>query len=84
MLAFCCAGLAEVFSSLDQSFARLTFETLALVGCGLLVGELVRNRRLNLESQTRLKILVETSPAAIVTVDERGFIELANRAAVNC
>jgi PAS domain-containing protein len=26
--------------------------------------------------------LVETSPAAIVTVDERGFIELANRAAV--
>jgi PAS domain S-box-containing protein len=25
--------------------------------------------------------LVETSPAAIVTVDERGFIELANRAA---
>jgi PAS domain-containing protein len=27
--------------------------------------------------------LVETSPAAIVTVDERGFIELANRAAVD-
>jgi len=26
--------------------------------------------------------LVETSPAAIVTVDERGFIELANQAAV--
>jgi len=26
-------------------------------------------------------VLVETSPAAIVTVDERGFIELANRAA---
>jgi len=26
---------------------------------------------------------VETSPAAIVTVDERGFIELANRAAVD-
>jgi PAS domain S-box-containing protein len=25
--------------------------------------------------------LVETSPAAIVTVDERGFVELANRAA---
>jgi len=82
VLGFCCAGLAEVFSSLDQSFARLTFETLALAGCGLFVGELVRNRRLNLESQARLKVLVETSPAAIVTVDDRGFIELANRAAV--
>jgi PAS domain S-box-containing protein len=74
--------LAEVFSSLEPSFVRLTFETLALAGCGLFVGELVRNRRLSLESQARLKALVETSPAAIVTVDERGFIELANRAAV--
>src|SRR6202012_1401812 len=44
--------------------------------------ELVRNRRGTLEAQARLRALVETSPAAIVTVDERGFIELANRAAV--
>jgi DNA-binding CsgD family transcriptional regulator len=28
-----------------------------------------------------LRVLVETSPAAIVTLDEHGFIELANRAA---
>jgi PAS domain S-box-containing protein len=82
LLGIVCAVLAEVFSSLDPSFVRLTFETLALAGCGLFVGELVRNRRLSLESQARLKALVETSPAAIVTVDERGFIELANRAAV--
>ncbi|MGD0498605.1 MAG: LuxR C-terminal-related transcriptional regulator [Bryobacteraceae bacterium] len=81
-LGVVCAALAEVFSSLAPSFVRLIFETLALAGCGLFVGELVRNRRLNLESQARLKALVETSPAAIVTVDERGFIELANRAAV--
>ena len=82
VLGVVCAVLAEVFSSLDPSFVRLTFETLALAGCGLFVGELVRNRRLSLESQARLKALVETSPAAIVTVDERGVIELANRAAV--
>jgi PAS domain-containing protein len=82
LLGIVCAALAEVFSSLDPSFVRLTFEALALAGCGLFVGELVRNRRLSLESQARLKALVETSPAAIVTVDERGFIELANRAAV--
>jgi PAS domain S-box-containing protein len=82
LLGASCAVLAEVFSSLEPSFVRLSFETLALVGCGLFVGELVRNRRLSLESQARLKVLVETSPAAIVTVDERGFIELANGAAV--
>jgi PAS domain S-box-containing protein len=77
-----CAVLAEQFSSLEPSSVRLTFVTLALVGCGLFVAELVRNRRLSLASQARLKVLVETSPAAIVTVDERGFIELANAAAV--
>jgi PAS domain S-box-containing protein len=82
LLGAACAALAEVFSSLNQSFVRLGFETLALAGCGLFVGELVRNRRMSLEAQERLKALVETSPAAIVTVDERGFIELANRAAV--
>jgi len=77
-----CAALAEIFSSLEPSFVRLTFEALALAGCGLFVGELVRNRRLDLQSQERLKALVETSPAAIVTVDEQGFIVIANRAAV--
>ena len=82
LLGVGCAVLSEVFSSLDRSTVRLAFETLALAGCGLFVSELVRNRRLTLEGQERLKALVETSPAAIVTVDERGFIELANNAAV--
>ena len=82
LLGTACAVLAEIFSSLEPSFVRLGFETLALSGCGLFVSELVRNRRLSLQAQERLKALVETSPAAIVTVDERGFIELANRAAV--
>jgi len=81
LLGLSCAVLSEAFSSLERSFVRLSFETLALAGCGLFVAELVRNRRLSLEAQERLRILVETSPAAIVTIDERGFIELANRAA---
>jgi two-component system sensor kinase FixL len=81
LLAACCAVLAEVFSSLEPSLVRLSFETLALAGCGLFFAELIRNRRLTLQAEARLKALVETSPAAIVTVDERGFIELANRAA---
>src|SRR5579872_5096059 len=82
-LGIVCAVLAEEFSALEPSVVRLSFESLALVGCGLFVHELAQNRRLSLESEARLKALVETSPAAIVTVDERGFIELANRAAVD-
>jgi PAS domain S-box-containing protein len=82
LLGVGCAVLSEVFSSLDPSAVRLAFETLALAACGLFVAELVRNRRLTLQGQARLKALVETSPAAIVTVDEHGFIELVNHAAV--
>ena len=88
LLGVACAVLAEVFSSLDRSLIRFGFEALALVGCGLFVAELSRNRRLSLEAhrislaaQERLRALVETSSAAIVTVDERGFIELANQTA---
>jgi PAS domain S-box-containing protein len=84
VLGFACAVLSERFSNLDPSDAniRLGFEALALCGCGLLTSEVLRNRRLSLAAQERITVLVETSPAAIVTVDERGFIELANRAAV--
>lgn len=82
LLGVGCAVLSEIFSSLERSTVRLAFETLALAGCGLFVSELLRNRRLTMQGQERLKALVETSPAAIVTVDGNGFIELANNAAV--
>jgi two-component system, LuxR family, sensor kinase FixL len=82
-LAAACAVLAELFSALEPSSVRLAFETLALAGCGLFIAELVRNRRLTLQGEARTRALVETSPAAIVTVDEKGFIELANQAAVD-
>lgn len=80
-----CALLSERFSNLDPSDSkiRLGFEALALSGCGLLISEVLRNRRLSTEAQERMRILVETSPAAIVIVDEKGFIELANRAAAD-
>ncbi len=82
LLGFGCALLSEVFSSLNRSPIRLAFETLALAGCGLFVAELLRNRRLTIRGQERLRTLVETSPAAIVIVDDHGFIELANQAAL--
>src|SRR5271163_1765406 len=83
LLGVACALLSERFSNLDPSDAniRLGFEALALCGCGLLTSEVLRNRRLSLEAQERIRVLVETSPAAIVTVGGHGFIELANRAA---
>lgn len=83
-LGVLCAILSEAFSSLDPAWraSRLAFEALAFAGCGLFVSELLRNRRLNLQTQQRLRALVDTSPAAIVTIDEHGVIELANQAAV--
>jgi PAS domain S-box-containing protein len=77
-----CALLSDLFSSLEHSYVRFTFEALALAGCGLFVSELIRNRQLTIDAQARIRALVETSPAAIVTVDERGFIEAANEAAL--
>jgi PAS domain S-box-containing protein len=83
LMGIACALLSERFSNLDPADApiRLSFEALALAGSGLFVSEVLRNRRLRLASQERIRVLVETSPAAIVTVDEHGFIELANHAA---
>jgi len=83
LMGIACALLSERFSNLDPADApiRLSFEAVALVGSGLFISEVLRNRRLRLSSQERLRVLVETSPAAIVTVDEHGFIELANHAA---
>jgi PAS domain S-box-containing protein len=82
-MGIACALLSERFSNLDPADAplRTGFEALALVGSGLFISEVLRNRRLRLASQERLRVLVETSPAAIVTVDDHGFIELANHAA---
>jgi two-component system, LuxR family, sensor kinase FixL len=83
LMGLVCALLSERFSNLDPADAniRLGFEALALCGCGLLTSEVVRNRRMSLEAQERTRILVETSPAAILTVNEGGLIELANQAA---
>ncbi len=84
VLGIGCALLSERFSNLDPADfrIRLAFEALALCGCGLLTAEVLRNRRLTVEAEERMRVLVETSPAAIVTVDEHGFINLANQSAV--
>lgn len=83
LLALACAMLSTHSTLLDMPLLRLAVQFLTLAGCGLFVAEWLRNRRLRAETQERLRILLETSPAAIVTVDERGFVEFANRAATD-
>lgn len=83
LVGIVCALLSEAFSLLppEGRAVRLILETLAFTGCGLFVSELLRNRRLNVQTQQRLTALIETSPAAIITVDEHGAISRANQAA---
>jgi len=74
---------------------RSVIGLLAYSGTGLFVVELARRRRLALrhvaeleeeskrreEAEAQLKVLIETSPAAILTVDGEGRIRLVNQAA---
>jgi len=75
--------------------ARLITAFLVFAGTGLFVSEMARGRRMALqytrelkeqnerreEAENQLKMLVESSPAAIVTLDAEGRIDIANLAA---
>ncbi len=74
---------------------RMILTFAAFLGAGLFVFESVRNRRLasqhlseveheidlRREAETQLKVLVESSPASIFTLDASGKVLLANEAA---
>jgi len=97
VLALVCAVLQESFSNLppNDSLTRLVMSSAGFLGTGLLIAELLRNRRAaqrhldEVEQQVRLReaaeqqlrMLIESSPAAIVTVDGSGRILVANAAA---
>jgi two-component system, LuxR family, sensor kinase FixL len=85
-----CAFLQEAFSNLPESEAvvRLLFSSAGFVGTGLFISEMVRNRRIVLrhsgeleDAEKQLRSLIESSPAAIVTIDSQGKVLLANEAA---
>jgi PAS domain S-box-containing protein len=79
----------------NEAVIRLLFSSAGFVGTGLFISELIRNRRIalshveELEGQIKLRedaeeellSLVESSPAAIVTIDSTGKVLLANEAA---
>ena len=92
-----CAVLQELYSNLplDNAIPRLVFSWLGFAGTGLFLFELLRNRRMVLahldevdeqsrqrrEAEEQLQMLVDTSPAAILTVGAAGRILLVNKAA---
>jgi PAS domain S-box-containing protein len=95
--ATACTILQELYSNLpfDSAIPRLAFSWLGFAGTGLFLFELLRNRRIVLahldeveeqsrqrrEAEEQLQMLVDSSPAAILTVGSAGEILLVNRAA---
>lgn len=96
-VALLCAFLQEAFSNLpeEEALFRLVLSSAGFIGTGLFISELLRNRRIVLkhveeledqvklreDAEAQLRILVESSPAAIITIDSNGKILLANEAA---
>lgn len=89
-VALLCAVLQEAFSNLpeDQAVIRLLFSSVGFVGTGLFISEMIRNRRIALkhseeleDAEKQLRSLIESSPAAIITIDSDGKVLLANEAA---
>lgn len=79
-LALVCALLRLLFdlpSPPTEVVLRFIFASLAYTGAGMFVTALIRNREL----EEQLKILVESSPAAILTADGSGIVLAANKAA---
>lgn len=79
-LAILCSFLRSLFDlpspQLEVVF-RFIFAVLAYAGAGLFVSALIRNRKL----EEQLRVLVESSPAAILTTDAAGRVLACNQAA---
>ena len=79
----------------SQTITRLTLTIIAYLGVGFFTNEMANNRRLSLayisqlrgevqrreEAERQLRSIIDSSPAAIVTTDGDGRVDLANRAA---
>jgi two-component system, LuxR family, sensor kinase FixL len=97
LVSLLCAFLQEAFSNLpgNEAVIRLLFSSAGFVGTGLFISEMIRNRRIVLkhseeledqvqlrrDAEQQLRSLIESSPAAIVTIDSDGKVLLANEAA---
>jgi two-component system, LuxR family, sensor kinase FixL len=86
VLAVFCSTLGTLFDTPGpepEAFLRFLFALLVYAGSGLLVIAIVRNSReqgLCREVEQQLRILFDSSPAAILTLDSAGIIREANNA----
>jgi len=94
VIAVVCAYLQEAFSDLpgNEALVSLVFSSAGFIGTGLFISELLRNRRmvfkhieelkdqvkLRQDVEEQLRMLVESSPAAIITIDSNGIIPLSS------
>ena len=86
--AMCCAVLQQLFDPAGLTVSRLVVVMLGFVMTGFFAAELNQRRRLladhlqeRAEADIRLRVLIETSPLAILTLDQEGRIVLANESA---
>src|SRR5262249_8734377 len=96
-IARVCAYLQKAFSVLlgNEALVCLVLSSVGFIGPGFFISELLPNRRIVLkhieelkdqvqlrqDAEEQLRMLVESSPAAIITIDSNGIILLANEAA---
>jgi len=86
VLAVFCSTLGMLFGKAGpepEAFLRFLFALPAYAGSGLLVRAIVRNSReqgLCQEVEQQLRILFDSSPAAILTLNSAGIIREANNA----
>jgi len=90
VLALICTivrGLFNIPHSLLENALGFGFGLLAYASAGLFVVAVMRSRQeqaLRIQAETQLKTLVESSPAAILTLDASGVVLAANNAANGC
>ena len=97
LAVLCCSlrALFDTAGSPAELALRFVFAVLAYFVCGLFVSEWVRNHELvrnhlirmqaeqnrRREAEEQLKVMAESSPAAILTIDANGIVLAANAAA---
>jgi two-component system sensor kinase FixL len=83
IVALICGLLVGKYSDYHLGEALLVslMAFIGFTGTGFLVSEILRSRQMVVEHEEELRGLVESSPLAIVTIDPRGRIRIANRAA---
>lgn len=84
-LALVCGFLREALGpftpSVSELVPRMIMVASAFIGTSLFVSLLVRSRAMKRRAEEELRVLIDTSPAAILTLDGEGKVLVANESA---